>query len=75
VVSGPQITRGYLNLPDKTAAVFVANPYATPDTHTEVMYRTGDLARWLPCGQIECLGRTDHQVGVLSGVWRGGGQS
>src|SRR5947207_3147468 len=26
------------------------------------MYRTGDLCRWLPDGNIEYLGRLDHQV-------------
>ncbi|MCP4152023.1 MAG: AMP-binding protein, partial [bacterium] len=28
------------------------------------LYRTGDLARWLPCGNIEYLGRIDHQVKI-----------
>jgi non-ribosomal peptide synthase protein (TIGR01720 family) len=28
------------------------------------LYRTGDLARWLPSGEIDFLGRMDHQVKV-----------
>jgi amino acid adenylation domain-containing protein len=28
------------------------------------IYRSGDLARWLPDGNIQCLGRIDHQVKV-----------
>lgn len=61
VVSGPQVAPGYLALPEKTAAVFVRNPFAEGPA-TATAYRTGDLARWLPNGTLECLGRTDHQV-------------
>jgi acyl-coenzyme A synthetase/AMP-(fatty) acid ligase len=28
------------------------------------MYKTGDIARWLPDGNIEYLGREDHQVKI-----------
>ncbi len=58
-VGGAQLARGYLNLPEKTDAVFVTNPVTG-----ERMYRTGDLCRWLPDGTIEYLGRIDRQVKV-----------
>ena len=28
------------------------------------LYKTGDLCRWLPDGNIEYLGRIDHQVKI-----------
>ena len=39
---------------------FIDNP-ARPG---ERIYRTGDIARWLPDGNIEYLGREDHQVKI-----------
>jgi amino acid adenylation domain-containing protein/thioester reductase-like protein/non-ribosomal peptide synthase protein (TIGR01720 family) len=33
-------------------------------SHMSYIYKTGDLARWLPNGEIECMGRADHQVKV-----------
>ncbi len=62
-VAGPQVSRGYLNRPDKTAEVFIKNPF-TKDPVYERAYRTGDIARWLPDGNIECIGRNDGQVKV-----------
>jgi amino acid adenylation domain-containing protein len=61
-VAGVGVGRGYLNDPLRTAAVFVPDPFAAEPG--AVMYRTGDLARWLPSGELEFLGRIDHQVKV-----------
>ena len=57
-VSGLGLAKGYLNRPELTKERFINNPYA----YGEKMYDTGDLARWLPDGNIEFLGRMDHQV-------------
>jgi amino acid adenylation domain-containing protein len=57
-IAGEGLARGYLNRPELTAAQFVANPFC-PGAK---LYRTGDLARWLPDGNIEFLGRIDHQI-------------
>ncbi|MEU1472661.1 amino acid adenylation domain-containing protein [Streptomyces sp. NPDC005761] len=58
-LAGRQLADGYLNRPGLTAARFVADPFAGP---AQRMYRTGDLARWTEEGDVEYLGRTDHQV-------------
>ncbi|MCK4259026.1 MAG: non-ribosomal peptide synthase/polyketide synthase [Halanaerobiales bacterium] len=59
-LSGGGLARGYLNRPELTGEKFVSNPFKPG----ERMYKTGDLARWLPDGNIEYLGRIDHQVKV-----------
>ncbi|MGG4186669.1 amino acid adenylation domain-containing protein, partial [Paenibacillus jamilae] len=63
-VSGPGLARGYLDRPELTAEKFVPNPFAAGEAGYERMYRTGDLARWMPDGNIEYLGRIDHQVKI-----------
>ncbi|MCP5052102.1 MAG: amino acid adenylation domain-containing protein [bacterium] len=56
-ISGPGVTPGYLNRPERTAETFV--------TFSAVkIYKTGDLARWLDNGEIQFLGRIDHQVKI-----------
>src|SRR6185503_16273515 len=61
-IAGANVTRGYLNSVETTAAKFIPNPFST--TPGERLYKTGDLARHLPDGKIEFLGRTDDQLKV-----------
>jgi amino acid adenylation domain-containing protein len=61
-IGGVGLARGYKNRPDLTAERFI--PHFFSDEPGARLYRTGDLGRWLPDGEIEYLGRTDHQVKV-----------
>jgi len=61
-IGGRGVARGYLNRPDLTAERFVPDPFS--DVPGARLYRTGDRARWLPDGNIEFIGRMDHQIKV-----------
>jgi amino acid adenylation domain-containing protein len=63
VISGVQVTKGYLGREDLTAEKFVKNPF-TGDPDYARIYKTGDLARFLPDGNIDFLGRNDFQVKI-----------
>lgn len=61
-VGGGGVARGYLNRPDLTRQRFIDDPFSkTPGAK---LYRSGDLAQYLPNGDLEYLGRIDHQVKV-----------
>ena len=56
------LARGYWRQPALTAERFIPNPFSgEPGAR---LYRTGDLARRLPDGNVDFLGRVDHQVKV-----------
>src|SRR5205823_9914424 len=61
-IGGDGLARGYLNHPELTAEKFVPDPFSSrPGAR---LYKTGDLARYFPDGNIEFIGRLDHQVKV-----------
>lgn len=57
VLSGAQVGRGYLNLPEKTTEVFLQQDGVR-------LYRTGDIVRYRVNGDIEFVGRKDGQVKI-----------
>ena len=61
--SGPQVTRGYLNRPDKTKEAYGENPFSDDPKYARV-FRTGDVVRYLPDGNLQFVGRRDFQVKI-----------
>jgi amino acid adenylation domain-containing protein len=57
-IAGIGLAHGYLHRETLTAEKFVPDPFYPG----ERMYRSGDLARYRGDGEIEFLGRIDHQV-------------
>ncbi|MBR2147080.1 MAG: AMP-binding protein, partial [Muribaculaceae bacterium] len=62
-VAGPQVSRGYLNRPEKTAEVYIDNPFTSEKKYCRI-YRTGDIVRYLPSGDIQFVGCRDGQVKI-----------
>jgi amino acid adenylation domain-containing protein len=59
-IGGHGLARGYLKRSPLTAERFIAHPFsAVPGLR---LYKTGDVARYWPDGELEFLGRLDHQV-------------
>lgn len=60
LMTGPQMSPGYLHDPERTAAAFV-----TPPGRRQTFYRTGDRVRRATGNRpMTYLGRVDHQVQV-----------
>ncbi|MEN2470509.1 amino acid adenylation domain-containing protein [Burkholderia sp. GS2Y] len=60
LIGGTPVGLGYHGEPELSAEKFIADPFST-DPRAR-LYRTGDLARYRPDGNIEFLGRIDHQI-------------
>ncbi|KAH8104625.1 nonribosomal peptide synthetase 12, partial [Cristinia sonorae] len=58
---GAGISRGYVNLPDKTSERYKPDVFVNDGSY---MFNTGDLGRWCPDGTLDHLGRVDDQVKV-----------
>ena len=67
-IGGVGVARGYLNDPELTAEKFVPNPFQSviekQSGKNLRLYKTGDLMRWLPDGNLEYIGRNDHQIKI-----------
>ena len=58
--SGVCVGRGYVNDPERTAAVYLTDPHRPGQR----LYKGGDHGRWRPDGKLEFLGRRDSQVKI-----------
>lgn len=61
-IGGAGVARGYLHQPAETKDRFIPDLFSP--TSGARLYRTGDVVRYLSDGNLELLGRVDHQVKV-----------
>lgn len=59
-IGGKGVATGYHRSPELTSRKFARNPFRPQ----ERIFCTGDLARWRPDGELEVLGREDHQIKI-----------
>lgn len=59
LMTGPQMTSGYWDDPERTAKAFVR-----PPGEERVFYRTGDRVVWPEDGPLVYLGRADNQIKI-----------
>lgn len=59
-IGGAGLAAGYLNRQQLTAQRFKPSPF----DHGAMLYRTGDIGRCRADGNIEFLGRSDHQLKI-----------
>ncbi|MFK8105468.1 MAG: amino acid adenylation domain-containing protein [Saprospiraceae bacterium] len=59
-IGGAGLANGYLNKENLTSEKFINHFFKAG----ERLYKTGDLARWLADGNLEFIGRKDHQIKI-----------
>lgn len=59
-VGGDGLAQGYWQRPELTAEKFVPNPFS--DEAGAKLYKTGDIGRFDRDGNVEFVGRIDHQI-------------
>ncbi len=74
LIGGACLSSGYLNRAQLTREKFIPDHLSThigiqdkiqsSTMHEDKLYRTGDLVRWLSDGNLEFVGRADHQIKI-----------
>ena len=68
VIEGRTVARGYVNEPEKTAAVFLDGAAWMKDQKLSGkrhrLYKSGDLVRYEPDGSLKYFGRKDTQIKI-----------
>ncbi|TRX33014.1 amino acid adenylation domain-containing protein [Flavobacterium sp. ZT3R18] len=59
-VGGEGLAKGYLNKDDLTREKFIQSPFVSG----EILYRSGDIVKMRENGELEYLGRKDHQIKI-----------
>jgi amino acid adenylation domain-containing protein len=60
-ISGESLARGYLSRPELTAERFIPDSFSQQGGR---LFRTGDLVRYQRSGDLDFVGREDHQVKI-----------
>ena len=64
-IGGEGVVRGYHGRPELDAERFIPDPFAADAARADArLYRSGDMVRLNASGQLDFLGRSDHQVKV-----------
>ena len=57
-ITGKNVSKGYLNNPEKTKESFITIPSLSKD----LIYKTGDIGYWNKAGFLSFVGRNDSQI-------------